>query len=52
MDYKEAYLLLFRGITKAIEEIEKARFVSPEAEAGVEILKASQQKAEEMYMES
>ena len=51
MDYKKAYRLLFRGITEALEEIEKSRIINEEIiNAGI-ILQKLQQEAENMYIE-
>ena len=52
MDYKNAYLLLFRSTTQAINELEKALAVTKDVAKGIAILKEAQQKAEDMYIES
>jgi hypothetical protein len=52
MDYKAAYTVLFNGITTAIDEIEGAEIKSQEAVKGIKILKAAQQRTEEMYIEA
>jgi hypothetical protein len=51
MDYKKAYNLLFSGITRALEEIDKASIKSSEIISSEIILKQLQKEAENMYIE-
>jgi len=51
MDYKKVYNLLFSGITKALEEIDKASSKSSEIIRAEIILQQLQQETENMYIE-
>jgi len=52
MDYKNAYLLLFRSTTQAIKELEKTFAATTEVAKSITMLKEAQQKAENMYIEA
>lgn len=47
MDYKKMYLLLFNGITSALNELDRMNLGT-----AAEILKAVQCECEEMYVEA
>ena len=49
--YKEAYKILFNAITDATREIEKSETIPPETENGLTILKESQSKTENLYVD-
>lgn len=50
MDYKKAYSLLFRGITAALEEIEKSHIISEEIISAGIILQKLQQEIENIIL--
>ena len=50
MDYKNAYLDLFRAITQVVNELEKSFLVSKEVTTAIDMLKMAQQATEDMYI--
>jgi hypothetical protein len=52
MDYQEAYTILFRGITEALEELDKSSDKSSEVVKAEMVLQSVQRKTEDMYIEA
>jgi hypothetical protein len=52
MDYQKAYQILFSGITKALEEVDKADDKNTEMIKAEMILQNVQRQTEEMYIEA